>query len=259
MLVIAHVTDTHFGNETQDPQARNAAVMDHLLAMDPRPDVLVVSGDVADHGLAPEYAEARSWLDRWQGPRAVCPGNHDVRAAFVAGLGVETRVVVEAAGARFVMLDSLIDATEEERIDEGRLGDDQLAWLDARLAEDDRPAYVCLHHPPTTIGLELMDPIRLKDGDELAALLARHPHVVATLAGHAHTMAATTFAGRPLLLGGGVVSTVTADAERLPTLWYDAPVSFALHLVDDSGRVTTHWRALPSGDARGGVDPIGAQ
>jgi hypothetical protein len=47
-----------------------------------------------------------------------------------------------------------------------------------------------------------------------------------------------------LLIGGGGVSTVTADAEAQPTLWYDAPPSFALHLVGDDERVTTHWRAL---------------
>lgn len=245
MLVIAHVSDTHFGNDVQDPAARVAAVLDHLLAMDPRPDVLVVSGDVADHGLPEEYDAARAWLDRWTGPLAVCPGNHDVRTAFVAGLGIGTRTVVEAGSARFVMLDSLIDADASGRVDPGRLGDGQLGWLDERLTEDRRPTYVCLHHPPTTIGLELMDPIMLLDGDALAAVLTRHPHVVATLVGHAHTMSATTFAGRPLLIGGGVVSTVTADAEPPPTLWYDAPPSFALHLVGDDGRVTTHWRALP--------------
>ncbi len=245
MLVIAHVSDTHFGNDAQDPAARNAAVMDHLLAMSPRPDVLVVSGDVADHGFPAEYVEARAWLDRWPGLLAVCPGNHDVRAAFVAGLGIATRTVVEVSGVRFVMLDSLVDADENGRVDPGLLGDDQLGWLEARLAEDARPTYVCLHHPPTTIDLELMDPIRLRDGEALEAVLARHPHVVATLVGHAHTMAATTYAGRPLLIGGGVVSTVTADAEAPPTVWYDAPSSFALHLVGDDGRVTTHWRALP--------------
>ena len=161
MFVIAHVSDTHFGNEKHDPADRNAAVMDHLLAMSPRPDILVVTGDVADHGLPEEYVEARAWLDRWDGPLAVCPGNHDVRAAFVEGLGIAARSVVEAAGVRFVMLDSLVDADESGRVDPGRLGADQLAWLDARLAEDPRPSFVCLHHPPTTIGLELMDPIRL--------------------------------------------------------------------------------------------------
>jgi hypothetical protein len=98
-----------------------------------------------------------------------------------------------------------------------------------------------------TIGLELMDRILLTDGEALATVLERHPQVVAVLVGHAHTMSATTFAGRPLLIGGGVVSTVPHDAEPFPIVWYDAPPSLALHLVDDSEappRVTTHWRAL---------------
>ena len=249
MFVVAHVSDTHFGNDVQDPGDRASAVMEHLLAMKPRADLLVLSGDVADHGLAHEYAAARAWLDRWPGPVAVCPGNHDVRSAFVEGLGVPARSVVEAGGHRFVLLDSLIDAVAGERVDEGRLGDDQLGWLDRQLGASDAPAFICLHHPPTTIGLELMDPIRLMDGDALAAVIDHHPHVVATLVGHAHTMSTTTFAGRPLLMGGGVVSTVTADAEEVDTLWYAAPPSFALHLVHDSEeppRVTTHWRALPA-------------
>jgi Icc protein len=246
MFVIAHVSDTHFGNDVQDPAGRADAVMGHLLEMNPRPDVLLLTGDVADHGLAHEYAAARAWLDRWGDPVAVCPGNHDVRAAFVDGLGVPARSVVETGGHRFVMLDSLIDAVAGERVDEGRLGEEQLAWLDARLGESDAPTFVCLHHPPTTIGLELMDPIRLMDGDALAAVIDHHPQLVATLVGHAHTMSATTYAGRPLLIGGGIVSTVTADAEQVDTLWYDAPPSFALHLVDEDLRVTTHWRALPA-------------
>ncbi len=249
MRVIAHVSDTHVGNADQDPTHRMTAVMDHLLTMHPRPDVLLVTGDVADHGLPEEYAVARAWLERWPGPVAVCPGNHDVRAAFVAGLGTDPRSVVEAAGLRFVMLDSLVDAVDGRRVDEGRLGEEQLGWLDRHLGASEVPTFVCLHHPPTTIGLGLMDPIRLLDGDDLAAVLDHHPHVVATLVGHAHTMVATTYAGRPLLVGGGVVSTVTADAEPLDTLWYGAPPSLALHLVDDGEsppRVTTHWRALPA-------------
>jgi len=249
MTVVAHVSDTHAGNAVQDPADRMASVMDHLLAMSPRPEVLVVTGDVADHGLPEEYAAARAWLDRWPGPVAVCPGNHDVRDAFVEGLGIASRSVVDAAGFRFVMLDSLVDAVDGQRVDEGRLGDEQLAWLHEQLGASDAPAFVCLHHPPTTIGLELMDPIRLVDGDALAAVLDHHPHVVATLVGHAHTMGTTTFGGRPLLIGGGVVSTVTADAEAVDTLWYDAPPSLALHVIDDSEspvRVTTHWRALPT-------------
>jgi 3',5'-cyclic-AMP phosphodiesterase len=250
VLVIAHVSDTHFGDRIREPTARSAAVMDHLLAMAPRPDLLVVSGDVADHGLPEEYVAARTWLDRWPGVAAVCPGNHDVRAAFVTGLGIGTRTVVEAGGARFVMLDSLIDAIGGERVDEGRLGEEQLGWLDRELATSDAPAFVVLHHPPVAIGIDLMDPIRLLDGDALAEVITAHPHVLATLVGHAHTMCSTTYAGRPLLVGGGVVSTVPLDAEPFPVVWYDAPPSLALHLVEESAsppHLTTHWRALPGG------------
>jgi len=91
-----------------------------------------------------------------------------------------------------------------------------------------------------------MDPIKLDNGSALATVLGRHPHVVATLVGHAHTMSAATFAGRPLLIGGGSVSTVTHDAESLPVIWMDAPVTFALHLHGDDGSLVTHWRALPA-------------
>jgi 3',5'-cyclic AMP phosphodiesterase CpdA len=250
MFVVAHVSDTHFGNDVQDPAERLGRVMDHLLALDPLPDVLIVSGDVADHGLAEEYAEARPWLDRWPGPLAVCPGNHDARAAFVEGLGLPARGVVEVAGHRFLMLDSLIDAIGGERVDEGRLGEEQLGWLDRELATSDAPAFVVLHHPPVAIGIDLMDPIRLLDGDALAEVITAHPHMLATLVGHAHTMCSTTYAGRPLLVGGGVVSTVPLDAEPFPVVWYDAPPSLALHLVEESAsppHLTTHWRALPAG------------
>jgi len=248
MFVVAHLSDTHFGNDVQDPRPRTSAVMDHLLAMDPRPDVLVVTGDIADHGLAHEYAEARAWLDRWPGAIALCPGNHDVRDAFVAGLGSPARSIVEVAGHRFVMLDSLVDASDGERVDEGRLGEEQLVWLDEQLGASGAPTFVCLHHPAVPIGLDLMDPIRLADGQALAAVLERHAHVLAVLVGHAHTMSATTYAGHPHLIGGGVVSTVPYDAEPFPTVWYAAPPTLALHLVDDAGsppRLTTHWRALP--------------
>jgi Icc protein len=242
-FVVAHLSDTHFG--IPGAAARVRLVLDHLRAMSPRPDVLVVSGDVTDHGLEQEYAEARAVLDTWEGVLATCPGNHDVRSAYVEAFGA-AESVVEHGGRRFVMLDSLVDAVDGVRTDPGHLTEASLAWLDERLAEDPSPTFVCLHHPPADIGLGLMDPIKLDNGPALASVLARHPQTVATLVGHAHTMSALSFAGRPLLIGGGAVSTVTHDAEALPLIWMDAPVTFALHLHGDDGTLVTHWRALPA-------------
>jgi 3',5'-cyclic AMP phosphodiesterase CpdA len=248
-MLIAHVSDTHLGGPA-DARARAEAVLEHLLALDPRPDVLLVSGDVADHGLPDEYAEARTVLDAWPGPRLVGTGNHDVREAFAHGLlGRDASgplvQLLEASGVRILMLDSLVPAREGRRIDHGELDEGQLAWLDARLAEDDRPAFVSLHHPPVDLGLGLMAPILLKDPEPLERVISRHPHVVATLVGHAHTACATTFAGRPLLVGGGCASTVPLDNEPYPAVWEAGPPTLAFHLLHDDGRLTTHWRALP--------------
>ena len=251
-FVVAHVSDTHFGNAMGEAADRTRRVLEEILAMDPRPDVLVHTGDVADHGLAAEYAEARQVLSKWDGPLAICPGNHDVRTAYAqefldgapgASRGWANRSH-SVGGARFMMLDSLVDAVDGERQDHGVLAPEQLAWLDAELSWDPRPTFVCLHHPPVEIGVGLMDPIMLTEPGALAEVLGRHPHVVATLVGHAHTMAASTFSGRPLLVGGGVVSTVPLDQEDHPLVWYGAAPSFAVHLLHADGRLTTHWRAV---------------
>ena len=251
-LVVAHLSDTHFGNERCVASDRTRRVLDALLRMDPRPDVLAVTGDVADHGWVQEYAEAVQVLGAWEGPLVVCPGNHDVRAPYVEAFldGAPGAVPGPAnrahavAGVRFLMLDSLVDEADGVRQDHGALTPETLAWLETELAADPRPTFVCLHHPPVELGIALMDPIMLSDAGALAAVLARHPHVVATLVGHAHTMGSSTFAGRPVLVGGGVASTVSLDQEDLPLVWYDAPASYALHYLHDDGRLTSHWRAI---------------
>jgi 3',5'-cyclic AMP phosphodiesterase CpdA len=217
--------------------------------MEPRPDALVVSGDVADHGRPEEYAEAREVLDRWTGPKIVGTGNHDVRSEFARGLldreaGRSLFQVLERPDYRVLMLDSLVDAVAGVRQDHGELLEEQLTELDVMLLGDAVPTFVSLHHPPVDIGLELMAPILLRDPEPLGQVIASHPHVQALLVGHAHTACATTFAGRPVLIGGGSASTVTMDAEQLPRIWEAAPPSFALHLLHDDGRLTSHWRAL---------------
>ena len=247
-LVVAHLTDTHFGHELGEAAYRTRLVLDELLRMDPRPDVLVHSGDVADHGYAEEYDEAVQVLSTWEGPLVICPGNHDVRAPYVAafldGADGPANRAHAVGGARFLMLDSLVDELDGERQDHGVLLPETLAWLDAELAADTRPTFVALHHPPVEIGVGLMDPIKLTDAEKFAEVLVRHDHVVATLVGHAHTMGASTFAGRPVLVGGGAVSTVPLDREDHPLVWYAAPPTFAIHLLHADGRLTTHWRAV---------------
>lgn len=262
-MLIAQVTDTHVGFRPDSPD-RVRAVLDWLLAMEPRPDVLVVTGDVADHGLPEEYLLARETFAAWPGEVLWCPGNHDSRAAMREHLlnlptGASLNVARTVGGTHLILLDSILEPHDvapdsvqlrtalpggTPRIDAGRLSDNALAFLAAGLAEHPEPTIVCLHHPPVPIDSALMDPIMLENPEPLAELIGTHPQVIAVLVGHAHQMTWTTFAGKPLLIGGGTASAVSLDEEELPPIWADAPLTFALHRMHPDGRLQTTWRAL---------------
>ncbi len=250
-MIIAHLSDLHLDG---DPRAedRVAAVMRYLGGLAQPIDAVVVTGDIADHGAPAEYARAAELL-KHPAPVLVCPGNHDVRAAFRTGLldlpasDGPIDLAQEVGGALFALCDSTIPGRGA-----GFLADETLDWLDGVLSGGDGPAFVAFHHPPVEVGVPLVDAIRQSGEDRLASVLTRHPRVVALLAGHVHTGASTTFAGVPLRIAPGVVSgsllPVEPDgdsgwADGGP-LEYDRPPSLLLHVLHDDGRVTSHHRTV---------------
>lgn len=243
MIVFAQLSDTHLdGGQPRADRVR--AVMASLAGGRAPLDAVLVTGDVADHGLPSEYEQARSLLTGpW--PVLVCPGNHDERAAFrrvlLGGEGDQPiNQVHRMPGAIFVLCDSTTPGH-----DDGYLADDTLAWLDAELGADPvTPAFVVLHHQPVPLHTEAADVIRLAGEDRLAAVIGRHPQVVAVLCGHVHSAAATTFAGRPLLAAPGVVSTGVLPWEGHDSADLTAPPAVAYHVLGDDGRLTTHYRPI---------------
>src|SRR4051812_13348218 len=161
MLILAHVSDIHVdGTEVRNERA--ARVMSYLDSLSTPVDAILLTGDVADHGLPEEYDEARKLLAS-SSPVLPCPGNHDDRAAYRSaflGLAASTAPINElhrVGGAAIAMCDSTIPGE-----DGGFLADESLEWLDAALHEagDDVPALVCFHHPPVTLTLPYVDGIR---------------------------------------------------------------------------------------------------
>lgn len=237
MAVLAHISDIHIGGSDESAE-RAERIMRHLATL--RLDAIVVTGDIADHALLSEYETAAEIL-RADVPLIVCPGNHDATAEFEKLIGPANQAL-RLDWATIALADSSVPGRPY-----GYLADETIAWLDGVLAERPAvPAFVGMHHPPVAIGIPYVDEIRLRSEERLAELLDRHPNVVAVLAGHAHTGAATEFAGRPLRLAPGVVSTAltTAEtAERFPVT-YDLPPGFALHVYDGQ-RLVTHFRECP--------------
>jgi len=88
------------------------------------------------------------------------------------------------------------------------------------------------------------DADRLGGLPELTAVLARHPQVVAFITGHAHTAAASSFAGRPVLIGPAVTWTLRMPWEGTEIADLDQPPGVAFHVLDDQRRLITHFRAV---------------
>lgn len=245
MIVIAHVSDTHLDGDTRSAD-RTMRVMTYLNDL-PRPiDAVLVTGDIADHGTSEEYEQARKLLYSPH-PVFTCPGNHDVRQTYREGLlgqdGDHTPInqVHDVGAAVFALCDSTIPGR-----DDGFLAAETIAWL-ADVLDSTRagtPVFVCFHHPPVLLHSPFIDEIRQRGEQRLAELIAGHPQVVAVLCGHAHTPAATTFAGRPLLVAPGVASTLKLPWERGDVLDYRLPPAIAFHILDDNWRLTTHYRVI---------------
>ena len=238
-FIVAHLSNCHIG-ATDEAPARLRRALDHVAACAPQPDVVLLTGDLADHGLDVEYEVAAGLLSTVTVPVIACPGNHDVRPRFVQHLG-PAESVIDVAGYRLIVLNSLVDAPEGERIDS--LAPRTRCGYWTKRSPPGRRAFVGLRHPPVDLHVDLIDPIKLSTAEGLAEVLARHGNVVAVLVGHRARDGHHHLRRRPVLVGGGLVSTVTTDAEDLPRLDYAQPPTIALHLVEDD-HLVTHWRVV---------------
>lgn len=245
MIVLAHVSDTHLDLGERSAE-RASRVLGYLNDLPGQLDAVIVTGDLVDNGLPAEYEQARTILSS-RHPLFTCPGNHDARQPYREVLlgqpGADTPVneVHHTAGAVFALCDSTLPGRSD-----GRLADETITWLDGVLTRTptDTPVFVCFHHPPVVLHSPILDSIRQHDEQRLAEVLRRHPHVVALLCGHAHTPAASTFAGRPLLVAPGVASTLRLPWESGDLLDHALPPAVAFHVLDDDWRLTTHYRVI---------------
>ncbi|BBC32073.1 3',5'-cyclic adenosine monophosphate phosphodiesterase CpdA [Streptomyces graminofaciens] len=251
MLVLAHISDLHLDG-TERATRRAERVRDLLWGLPGPVDALLVTGDIADHGTEAEYEEAARLLGlRGAGapfPVLTCPGNHDSRGPYrKALLGVpaaegpvnSAQVFDDAA---VLMCDSSVPGRDEGELDAGTY-----AWIEETLDElgGELPVLLAFHHPPVALHHPLPDAYRLGRPAALAALLERRPEIAGLITGHAHTPAATTFAGRPLAVGPGVTWTLRLPWEGEQVADREAPPGLAFHVLDDEGRLTSHFRVVP--------------
>jgi Icc protein len=239
-MLIAQISDTHVkrpGKLAYRQVDTNVMLKDcvrHLLAFRPRPDLVLITGDLVDRGDPEEYQHLRELLAPLSLPLLVIPGNHDDRQAlreafadldYLPGTGF-LHYAVQRGGLHFIGLDTLVPGKGG-----GRLCEERLEWLEARLSEQsDCPTIVMMHHPPFETGIVHMDAQGLEGREAYAATVRSHPQIVATLCGHLHRVILAQVGGRPALTAPSPAHQVELGLDPdAPSAFRMEPPAFMLH------------------------------
>lgn len=255
-MLIAQITDLHIGFDRGNRHELNVRrlnmVIDQINALRPRPELLIVSGDLVEHGDDTHaYDHVHALIGRWQGPMLLAVGNHDSRANFAAefpNVGRDSngffQYEAELGGLRIIVLDTL-----EEGRHGGAFCELRAAWLAARLADRrEQPTVIVLHHPPLDTGIPWMSALPHEGWVErLRAVVEPASQVRALLCGHVHRSIAASFAGKMLVVAPSTAPQVALDLEHVDPahpdgralIIGDAP-GFALHDWDGE-RLLTHF------------------
>lgn len=196
-MLIAQVTDPHIkaagklAYRRVDSAQKLRDCVAHLNALDPRPDIVLLTGDLVDLGRPEEYAVLRGILAPLAAPMYVIPGNHDERGALRAAFSDHAYLrrdpeflhyAIEDHPLRLIGLDTVIPGEQA-----GELCERRLAWLEAQLrAAPGKPTVIFMHHPPFLTGLANMDWQNCRNGEALGALVEKHRQVIRILCGHVH-------------------------------------------------------------------------
>jgi len=155
-----------------------------------RPDVLLLTGDLANSGDAACYDDLRA-IVAGTAPGAdatiiYLPGNHDDRAAFRRHLldldgDAPVHQTYWHQGLRIIALDSVVPGH-----DHGVLSEEALGYLRAELATPAPDGTIlALHHPPIPSPIKPMAGIALRNPGDLRAAIGGSD-VRLVVAGHSH-------------------------------------------------------------------------
>lgn len=188
MSLVVQISDTHFGTERPDVVM---ALGELIVSM--QPDLVILSGDVTQRARRDQFDAARRFIDGYNRPTLVIPGNHDIPllnvvARLVNPFGGYRRVFgadLEPEFADDALLVIGVNTVRARRHKNGEVSDAQIDRVARRLRDaSDAQLRVVVTHQPVHV-------IREKDK---ANLLINHERAISVWAE----------AGADLVLGGHI-------------------------------------------------------
>lgn len=245
-MLIAQISDPHLTRPGTlyhglfDGAACLRAALTQIAELDPRPDLLLLTGDLAEDGHPETYALARQILAACPVPHCLMPGNHDDRPAFRTAFGGPAEGPlhrVQEGPLRVICLDVTVPGDHH-----GLFDADAERWLDATLsAAPDQPSLIALHQPPFETGMAFIDAYRCFGEDRFSRLIGSHPQVQAVVCGHVHRFVARWLGGTIALTAPSLTSAIALRlAPGASPASLAEPPGFLLHDWQDGRGLVTH-------------------
>jgi len=192
IIRLVQLTDTHLSESPggtllgMDTDHSLQAVIDLVKSDNRNPDILLITGDISDHGSVPAYNRMAAYSRQLTDTSFWLPGNHDsAEDMFSADLPQSCYSTDIRVGSwQILMLNSQVPGEVG-----GELGAQQLSFLADALQQGENEGLntlICLHHQPVTIGCAWLDEQMVADADEFFAVIDRYSCVRGVLWGHIH-------------------------------------------------------------------------
>jgi Icc protein len=233
---VVHISDFHLSSRP-DEQVNGAFPFENLKKaigeiqrQNPKPDLVVLGGDLFEEGEKADYKTVFELFDELQVPVHTALGNHDHlptlkktgRAQENAATGYYS---FDQSGHHFVILYSAGTGKPH-----GRLEEEQLLWLNADLhAHRFKPVLIFLHHPPFDIGIPWLDKIRLLNAESFWEIIPPFAsNILGVFVSHLHIAVACRY--RQILLAStpGVCWQYAGGADAAKSALSDEPPGFNL-------------------------------
>jgi len=218
-----------------------AETISEINAMRPRPDAVLITGDLVEHPGPVTYSHFRELIEPLEMPAYLMPGNHDDPeimwgyfrdTPMFPGKPPHFQYVIDDFPFRILMLNSHYDDSELPFF-----GPRRIRWLDEELSKSDRPTLIAIHHPPMKTGIGFIDMVGEQWYRDLGGVLERHSHVLKVICGHGHIDLIGRLGNVPVQMVGAIAHQLIAgrvhdvapafDNVRVPPMlhhWLDGDI-----------------------------------
>lgn len=187
-IKLIQLTDCHLGKVageallSMDTDHSLEAVIDSIQAQHAHFDLLLATGDIANHASQSAYQRFAQLTGQLTKHQFWLPGNHDDPEVMQQVLGGPLIKAVKVANWLIILLDSTVRGYVG-----GEFSRQELDLLQQLLAgHRQEHVLICLHHHPVDINCQWLDEQRLKNAEDFFTIVDRHDNVRGILWGHIH-------------------------------------------------------------------------